>query len=141
VIIDLHFSTIIDSNCAEQRRLLAQRAKVCERLAAAGEHHREVAKDASRVMARAALAYRRQLSGERPREAGLVSHLGEQGGAGVGDQALSSAVTSTVNSRPLRCTFKVILLIGLCELQHPQNPASDGRNRAPGNPAFGFFSL
>ena len=74
---------------AEQRRLLAQRAKVCERLASAGEHHREVAKDASRVMARAALAHRRQLSGERPREAGLVSYLGEQGGAGVGDQALS----------------------------------------------------
>lgn len=31
------------------------------------------------------------------------------------------------------------LLIGFYELQHPQNPASDGRNRAPGDPGRGFF--
>jgi hypothetical protein len=74
---------------AEQRRLLADRAEVCERLAAVGEHHREVAEDAAGIVAAAALAHRRQLPRERPREATLIGDLAEQGGPRVRDQALS----------------------------------------------------
>jgi hypothetical protein len=33
----------------------------------------------------------------------------------------------------------VILLSGICELWHPQNLASGGRNRALDDPGRGFF--
>lgn len=73
----------------EQRRLLAERAEVAERLTAAREHHREVADDDAGIVAAAALAHAPEPARERPGEARLVGDLAEQRAAGVGDQSLS----------------------------------------------------
>ena len=50
----------IRGDLAEERRLVAHRAEVCERIAAVGEHHRQVADDPARVVAARALAHRRE---------------------------------------------------------------------------------
>ena len=47
----------IRGDLAEQGRLVAHRAEVAERIAAVGEHHRQVTDDAAGVVARASLTH------------------------------------------------------------------------------------
>jgi len=51
----------------EQRRRLAHRAEVAQRLAAVGEHHRQVTHDPARVVAPGALAHPPKARARAPR--------------------------------------------------------------------------
>jgi hypothetical protein len=75
---------------AEQSGLVAQRAQVAQRVAPVGEHHRQIAHDPTRVVARAALAQAGERARERTGEAEPVGALGEQRRAGVADRLIVS---------------------------------------------------
>jgi hypothetical protein len=79
----------VGGDLAKERRLPADRAQVAERLAAVGEHHRQVAHNTAGVVARAPLAHPRKRTRQRPRQPSPVGHLAKQRAARMRHKPLS----------------------------------------------------
>jgi len=75
---------------SEQRALVAQGAQVAQRVAAVGQHDRQIAHHPARVMPAAAPAQRGQPGRQRPREPQPIGALGQQRRPGVTDRVLVS---------------------------------------------------
>lgn len=119
----------------EQRILVAQTNEIGKTLPAVGEHHRQVAHDAARIMPGVASAHRRKARWQRLRQAGSVGHLRQQSRPGVRDQALS------VRSELYREIAAIALHpqgdppeLGNKVFSNPNSPSPVGHSRAPGVP-------
>ncbi len=110
----------VGSDRAEQRLLLAHGAQVGQAVAAVGQHHRQVAHDAARIVPAAPLAHRRQTLRQRRRQAEPVGRLGQQPAPACDTSPSPSDATSTVKRRPSRCTLKVILPSRGFDLRHAE---------------------
>jgi hypothetical protein len=73
----------------EQRALVANRAQIREAVATVGEHHRQVAHHAARIVPAAPLADRRERSRQRISQPEPIGRLGQQRRTGVRDQSVS----------------------------------------------------
>ena len=73
----------------KQRLLIAERAQIGQAVAAVGEHHRQIADHAARVVAAVALTQPAKPDRQRPCQPGLVGDLGQQRAARARHQPVS----------------------------------------------------
>ena len=104
----------------EQRLLIAHRAQVRQAVAAIGEHHRQIPDHPARVMPAAPLDAPPPARTTAPRVSPTRSATSASNAAPACDTKPSpSAVTSTVNRRPSRCTLKVNLPSSILQASKP----------------------
>jgi hypothetical protein len=81
----------------EQARLLPQHREIGDRRTTIGQQHRQIDRDPARVMRRTTLPAHPQSLAEIAGQSGLISKVGEQPGAGMGDH--TTGATSDDNLR------------------------------------------
>jgi hypothetical protein len=79
----------VRGDLAEQRLLIAHRAQIAQRVAAVGQHHRQIPDHAPRRVPRRALKQTLKRAIERAREPEAIRDAGQQHRARVRDQTLS----------------------------------------------------
>lgn len=121
---------------SEQVGLAAEDAEVGDAVAAVGDRDGEVAEDDAGLVGRAALSGRRHRRREGRGEAEPVAELGEQEGAGVGDQAFAVRANFYLCAERFRFHLRGVLSGSRSGFSNPHSQAPGGR---PGGVLLGRY--
>jgi hypothetical protein len=97
---------------AEHLALVTQQSQVSDRLAAVGEHHRQVDGDPAGIVAGAPWPQSAQHAGEGGGQAGGIGEISQQAGPGVADQSPTVGRDDKPGTRPGSAHAEIAFLLG-----------------------------
>jgi len=120
---------------AEHLRLLAQHREIADRLAAVGEQHRQIHRDAARHVPAGALTQGREHVDERGFQPGGLCQIRQQPGPGVADDASPVARDGELGTRRSSLHLEGAFLLEELTLDKPDHSSSEGTFACQGHDA------